>query len=167
MISLPASVYFIVDDYGRTNCSLWLCYAIGDSIHGLTDKSDTVVELDSDRYFFLLLLPNLREFCMSKRSCSYVIIPVFPWNNNQKTITYLYFFLAKKALASLHICTGSPESSSQYRNIMCLLKSRFVYRFCEQRMLCESAPATKAHLWVVCTFICALYRCVKNTPSAL
>ena len=33
----------------RTNrqkhCSLWLCHAIGVLIHGLTDKSDTVVEL--------------------------------------------------------------------------------------------------------------------------
>ena len=48
--------------------------AIGDLIHGLTDKSDTVVEFDSDRCFFLSWLPNLREFCMSKHSCSYVII---------------------------------------------------------------------------------------------
>ena len=39
---------------------------IGDLIHGLTNKSDTVVEFDSDRCFFLLWLPNLRELtCLS------------------------------------------------------------------------------------------------------
>ena len=43
----------------RTNrqkhCSLWLCHAIGVLIHGLTDKSDTVVEFDSDRCFLSIV----------------------------------------------------------------------------------------------------------------
>ena len=34
--------------------------------------------------------------------------------------------LAAKALGSLHVCTGSPEPSSQYQNIMCWLKWRFL-----------------------------------------
>ena len=49
----------------RTNrqkhCSLWLCHAIAVFIHGLTDKSDIVVEFDSERCFFLLWLPNFRK----------------------------------------------------------------------------------------------------------
>ena len=114
--------WFTFDDPMRTNrqkhCSLWLCRAIGVLIHGLTNKYDTVVEFDSDRCFFLLWLPNFRKFCMSKHSCSYVII--VPWNNIQKRL--LLSFYAEKALASLYICTGSPESSSWYWNIMCWLK---------------------------------------------
>ena len=31
-----------------------------------------------------------------------------------------------KALESLHVCTGSPEPSSEYRNILCWLKWRFL-----------------------------------------
>ena len=90
-----------------------LCHAIGDLHHGLADKSNTVVEFDSDRCFFPLWLPNLREICMSMHSCSYVIIVT--WNNIQKRLLTLYFFFcAEKALASLYICTGSPESSSLY-----------------------------------------------------
>ena len=48
--------------------------------------------------------------------------------------------LAAKALGSMHVCTGSPEPSIQYRNIMCWLKWRFLQRLCEQRMM-----------WRVCT----------------
>ena len=97
-------------------------------------KSDTVVEFDIDRCVFLLWLPNFRKFCMSKHSCSYVII--VPWNNIQKRLyTTVYFFYAEKALASLYICTGSPESSSWYWNIMYWLKWRFLQRLCEQRMM--------------------------------
>ena len=69
---------------------------------------------------FLLWLPNFRKFCMSKHSCSYVII--VPWNNIQKRLLLSIFFYAEKALASLYICIGSPESSSWYWNIMCWLK---------------------------------------------
>ena len=49
----------------RTNrqkhCSLWLCRAIGVLIHGLTDKSDTVVEFDSDMCFFSIVTALLQE----------------------------------------------------------------------------------------------------------
>ena len=69
---------------------------------------------------FLLWLPNFRKFCMSKHSCSYFII--VPWNNIKKRLLLSIFFYAEKALASLHICIGSPESSSWYWNIMCWLK---------------------------------------------
>ena len=51
----------------RTNrqkqCSLWLCHAIGVLIHGLTDKSDTVVEFDSDYYCNCLASGN--STCLS------------------------------------------------------------------------------------------------------
>ena len=36
----------------QKHCSLWLYHAIGVLIHGLTDKSDLVVEFDSDKCFF-------------------------------------------------------------------------------------------------------------------
>ena len=78
----------------QKHCSLWLCHAIGFLIHGLTDKSDTVVEFDSDRCFFLLWLPNFRIFCMSKHSCSYVII--VPWNNIQKRLLLSIFSMQRR-----------------------------------------------------------------------
>ena len=52
---MASCIYFTFDGPMRTNCqkhcSLWLCHAIGVVIHGLTDKSETVVEFDSDRCF--------------------------------------------------------------------------------------------------------------------
>ena len=56
----------------------------------------------------------------TKYNCSYVII--VPWNNIQKRLLLPIYFYAEKALASQYICTGSPESSSRYYNIMCWLK---------------------------------------------
>ena len=53
---LSLLLFYFYDDPMRTNrqkhCSLWLCHAIGVLIHGLTDRSDTVGEFDSDRCFF-------------------------------------------------------------------------------------------------------------------
>ena len=43
--------------------------------------------------------------------------------------------LAAKALASLHICTGSPEPCHRKKNIMCWFKWQCVYRLIEQRIL--------------------------------
>ena len=70
MISLYACFYFTFDDQVLTSrqkhCSLWLCHAIGVLIHGLTDKSDTVVEFDSDRYFFFCdCLTSGNSACLS------------------------------------------------------------------------------------------------------
>ena len=67
--------------------------------------------------FFLLWLPYLREFCMSKHSCSYVII--VPWNNTKKRFLLSILFYAEKALVSLYICTGSPEFFITVLNITC------------------------------------------------
>ena len=50
--------------------------------------------------------------------------------------------LAAKALGSLHVCKGSPEPSSQYRNIMCRLKWRFLSSYVNSEWCGESAPAT-------------------------
>ena len=81
--------------------SLWLCHAIGVLIHGLTDKSDTVVEFDSDRCFFQLWLHNFRKFCMSKHSCSYVII--VPWNNIKNDYYSLFFLCREGSGESVHL----------------------------------------------------------------
>ena len=61
MIYLLACIYFICDETGRTDhryhCSLWLCQAIGDLIHGLDSKSNTVLEFCHVMCFFLAKLP--------------------------------------------------------------------------------------------------------------
>ena len=54
----------------------------------------TAVEFDSDRCFFLLWPPNFRKFCMSKHSCSYVII--VPWNNIQKRLLLSIFSMQRR-----------------------------------------------------------------------
>ena len=41
------------------------------------------------------------KFCMSKHSCSFIII--VPWNNIQKRLLHSIFFYAEKALASVHL----------------------------------------------------------------
>ena len=72
--------------------------------------------------------------------------------------------LAAEALGSMHVCTGSPEPSIQYQNIMCWLKWRFLQCLCEQRMM-----------WCVCTSnrrnsVQPSVRCInasKNASSAL
>ena len=76
------------------HCSLWLCHAIGNLIHGLTDISDTIVEPWQWQMLFLLWQPNLREFCVSKHSCSYVII--VPWNNIQKRLILSIFSMQRR-----------------------------------------------------------------------
>ena len=110
-------------------------------------KSNTVVEFDSDRCFFLLWLPNLREICMSMHSCSYVI--KVPWNNIQKRLLLSIFFNAEKALASLYICTDSSESTSQYWNIMCWLKNDLCAVYKNSECCGEAVSATMAHQCVV------------------
>ena len=44
----------------------------GDLMHGLAGKSDTVLEFDRGRCFFLLWLPKLWEIYMSKRNCYHI-----------------------------------------------------------------------------------------------
>ena len=58
MIYLYACIYFICDDTRRTDrrkdYSLWRFQAIGDLIHGLNGKSNTVLEFCRDRCFLLV-----------------------------------------------------------------------------------------------------------------
>ena len=149
----------------RTNrqkhCSLWLCHAIGVFIHGLTDKSDTVVEFDSDRCFFQLWLPNFWKFCMSKHSCSYVII--VPWNNIQKRFL-LSFFLCRE---------GSGESVHLHRLTWVFV---LVLNYHVLAQITIYVPSIRTVNAVVrlhqqpqefCATTSALYQCVKNAPSAL
>ena len=69
----------------RTNrqkhCSLWLCHAIG-VLNGLTDKSHTVVEFDSDRCFCLLRLPNFRKFSTGAFTLTSVILYIQKFREN-------------------------------------------------------------------------------------
>ena len=99
----------------RTNrqkhCSLWLCRAIVVLIHGLDDKSDTVVEFDSDRCFFYCdCLTSGNSACLSTAAA----MLSYSHEITSKNDYYSLFFYAEKALASLYICIGSPASSSWY-----------------------------------------------------
>ena len=147
----------------RTNrqkhCSLWLCHAIGVLIHGLTDESDIVVEFDSDRCFFLLWLPNFRKFCMSKHSCSYVII--VPWNNIQKRLLLSIFSMQRRlwrvctfAQAHLSLRPGTEISCADLNNDLCT-----VYKNSE---CCgEAAQATTG---ILCNHQCVVSMCQKMLP---
>ena len=150
----------------QKHCSLWLCHAIGVLIHGLTDKSDTVVEFDSDRFFFLLWLPNFRKFCMSKHSCSYVII--VPWNSIQKRLLLSIFSMQRRlwrvctfAQAHLSLRPGTEISCAGSNNDLCT-----VYKNSE---CCgDAAPATTG---ILCNHQCVVsmrqkmlpVRCNKNS----
>ena len=154
----------------RTNrqkhCSLWLCHTTGVLIHGLTNKSDTVVEFDSDRCFFLLWLPNFRKFCMSKHICSFVII--VPWNNIKKRILLSIFSMQRWlwrvctfAQAYLSLRPGTEISCAGSNNDLCT-----VYNNSE---CCgEAAPATTV---ILCNHQCVVsmrqkmlpVRCNKNS----
>ena len=79
-----------------------------------------------------------------------------------------YQDLAAKALGSMHVCTGSPEPSIQYRNIMCWLKWRFLQRLCDQRMMwwvCTSNQRNSVHPSVRCINASKMLpvRCNKNS----
>ena len=140
----------------QKHCSLWLCHAIGVLIHGLTDKSDTVVEFDSDR-----CLPNFRKFCMSKHSCSYVII--VPWNNIQKQL-----------LLSIFLCReGSGESVHLHRLTLVFI---LVLKYHVLAQITIYVPFIRTVNAVVrlhqqpqefCATISALYQCVKNCSQCV
>ena len=147
--------------YRQKHCSLWPCHAIGVLIHGLTDKSDTVVEFDSDRCFFLVWLPNFRKFCMSKHSCSYVII--VPWNNIQKRL-----------LLSIFLCReGSGESVHLHRLIWVFV---LVLKYHVLAQITIYLPFIRTVNAVVrlhqqpqefCATISALYQCVKKCSQCV
>ena len=116
---------------------------------------------DSDRCFFLLWLPNLREFCMSKHSFNHVII--VPCNNIQKRVLLSIFSIQRRlwriwtfaqAHLSLHksteiSCAGSNgDLCTVYKNSEC----------CG-----EAASATKA---LLCNHQCVVSM-LKNASSAL
>ena len=147
----------------RTNrqkhCSLWLCHAIGVLIHCLTDTSDTVVEFDSERCFFLLWLPNFRKFCKSKHSCSYVII--VPWNNIQKRLLLSIFSMQRRlwrvctfAQAHLSLRPGTEISCAGSNNDLCT-----VYKNSE----CSGEAAT-ATTGILCNHQCVVSMRQKMLP---
>ena len=149
----------------RTNrqkqCSLWLCHAIDVLIHGLTDKSDTVVEFDSDRCFFLLWLPKFRKFCMSKHSCSYVIIV---HEITSKNNYYSLFFQCRE---------GSGESFHLHRLTWVFV---LVLKYHVLAQITIYVPFIRTVNAVVrlhqqpqefCATISALYQCVKKCSQCV
>ena len=91
----------------RTNrqkhCSLELCHAIGVVIHGLTDKSDTVVEFDSDRCFFYCdCLTSGNSACLSTAAAMLSLSHEITSKNDY----YSLFFLCRE---------GSGESEHLHR----------------------------------------------------
>ena len=131
-------------------------------IHCLTDKSDTVVEFDSDRCFFLSWLPNFRKFCMSKHSCSYVII--VPWNNIQERLLLSIFFLCRE---------GSGESVHLHR-LTWVFVLVLKYHVLAQIMIYVPFIRTVNALVRLhqqpqefCATISALYQCVKKCSQCV
>ena len=110
---------------------------------------------------FLLWLPNFRKFCMSKHSCSYVII--VSWNNIQKRL-----------LLSIFLCReGSRESVHLHRLTWVFV---LVLKYHVLAQITFYVPFIRTVNAVVrlyqqsqelCATISALYQCVKNAPSAL
>ena len=115
---------------------------------------------------FLLWLPNFRKFCMSKHSCSYVII--VPWNNIQKRLLLSIFSMQRRlwwvctfAYAHLSLHPGTEISCAGSNNDLCT-----VYKNSE---CCgEAAPATTG---ILCNHQCVVsmrqkmlpVRCNKNS----
>ena len=101
MISLEACIHFTFDDIWAHKPSVTLQFmALSsncDLIHGLIDESD----FDSDRCFFLLWLPNLREFCKSKYRCGYAII--VPWITSKNDYYSLFFLCREGSGESVHL----------------------------------------------------------------
>ena len=148
----------------RTNrqkhCSLWLCHAIGVLIHGLTDKSDAVVEFDSDRCFFLLWLPNFRKFCMSKYSCSYVIIVQITSKNNY----YSLFLLCREGSCEsvhLHRLTWVFVLVLTYHVLAQITINVPFIRTVNAVMRLHQQPQE------FCATISALYQCVKKCSQCV
>ena len=152
-------------DLIRTNrqkhCSLWLCHAIGVFIHGLTDKSDTVVEFDSDRCFFQLWLPDFRKFCMSKHSCSYVII--VPWNNIQKRFLLSIFSMQRRIwrVCTLHRLTWVFVLVLKYH---VLAQITIYVPFIRTVNAAVRLPQQPQEF---CATISALYQCVKKCSQCV
>ena len=87
----------------QKHCSLWLCHAIGVLIHGLTDKSDTVVEFDSDRCFFYCdCLTSGNSACLSTAAA----MLSYSHEITSKNDYYSLFFLCRE---------GSGESVHLHR----------------------------------------------------
>ena len=148
----------------RTNrqehCSLWLCHAIGVLIHGLTDKSDTVVEFESDRCFFYCdCLTSGNSACLSTAAAVIIV----PWNNIQKRL-----------LLSILLCReGSGESVHLHRLTWAFI---LVLKYHVLAQITIYVPFIKAVNAVVrlhqqpqefCATISALYQCVKKCSQCV
>ena len=149
----------------RTNrqkhCSLRLCHAIGVLIHGLTDKSDTVVEFESDRCFFYCdCLTSGNSACLSTAA----VMLSKSHEITSKNDYYSLFFLYRE---------GSGESVHLHRLTWVFV---LVLKYHVLAQITIYVPFIRTVNAVVrlhqqpqefCATISALYQCVKNAPSAL
>ena len=110
---------------------------------------------------FLLWLPNFRKFCMSKHSCSYVII--IPWNNIQKRL-----------LLSIFLCREGSGESVHLHRLTWVFVLVLKYHVLAQITIYE--PFIRTVNAVVrlhqqpqefCATISALYQCVKKCPQCV
>ena len=149
----------------RTNrqkhCSLWLCHAIGVFIHGLTDKSDTVVEFDSDRCFF-----NCDCLTSGNSACLSTAAAMLSWSHEitSKNDYYSLFFLCRE---------GSSESVHLHR-LTWVFVLVLKYHVLAQIMI--YVPFIRTVNAVVrlhqqpqefCATISALYQCVKKCSQCV
>ena len=85
------------------------------------------------------------KFCISKHSCSYIII--VPWNNIQKPLLLSIFFYAEKALASLCKFAQAHLSLRPGTEISCAGSNNYLCTVYKNSECCgEAAPATMTHL---------------------
>ena len=95
-------------------------------------------------FFFLLWLHNLREFCMSKHSCSYVI--KVPWNNIQKRLLLSFFFEHRRLW---RVCTFAQAHLGLHHStkLSCAGSNCYLCTGYKNNECCgEDTPAIMAHL---------------------
>ena len=145
----------------RKHCSLWLCHAIGVLIHGLTDKSDTVVEFDSDSCFFYCdCLTSGNSACLSTAAAMLSKSHEITSKNDY----YSLFFLCRE---------GSGESVHLHRLTRVFV---LVLKYHVLAQITIYVPFIRTVNAVVrlhqqpqefCATISALYQCVKKCSQCV
>ena len=141
--------------------SLWLCHAIGVLIHGLTDKSDTVLEFDSDMCFFYCdCLTSGNSACLSTAAAMLSKSHEITSKNDY----YSLFFLCRE---------GSGESVHLHRLTWVFV---LVLKYHVLAQITIYLPFIRTVNAVVrlhqqpqdfCATISALYQCVKKCSQCV
>ena len=110
---------------------------------------------------FLLWLPNFRKFCMSKHSCSYVII--VPWNNIQERL-----------LISIFLCREDSGESVHLHRLTWVFVLVLKYHVLAQITIyvpfirtVNAVVRLPQQTQELCATISALYQCVKKCPQCV